>query len=84
MADIKFQCLSKQTLRCHGPCVHLHVLLAQRRISGQVKKDKMAREILSHLLINTTEDPAVDPSYVFVNYEASYPSIQVIGNVLCI
>lgn len=44
MADIKFQYLAKQTLCCSGQYIHLHILQAQSRINGQVKKDKMARE----------------------------------------
>lgn len=44
MAVIKFHCWSKQTLHCPGQYINLHIPQAQRRINGEVEKDKMAGE----------------------------------------
>lgn len=44
MADIKFPCWAKQTLHCPGQYINLHIPQAQRRINGQVEKNKMAGE----------------------------------------
>lgn len=59
MADIKFKYLAKQILCCHRQSIRLHILQAQSRINGQVKKNKMSTEVklferLGQLVLETS------------------------------